>query len=428
MDFRFPDVGEGITEGEIVKWLVREGDSVAGDQPLVEIETDKAVVEIPSPVAGTISQIHHANGDTIHVGETLVTIQETGVQSMRQQDKPSSSSQALPQRRTDSVVGSLEEGEELVTHRELKRTVDTIAINATPATRRLAKELGVDLTTIHGSGKDGRITEQDVRNVGPAGDATHAVPHIKISRKYDLYGPVEHVALRGVRKSIAKNLSRSAFSAVHVTHMDDADVTALAKMRKRDNAKKSVHVTFMPYIIKAIIEALKEHPYLAAALVDETEEIVIKRYFNIGVAVDTDDGLMVPVVKIADKKDIAQIASEIEDLAKKAHDRTLDLGDMKGGVFTITNVGSLGGGYATPVINVGECAVLATGKIGERPVVREGKIVIRTILPLSLTFDHRVIDGAEAARFMNSLKQRLENPDTIPKGAEPDKEEEGALG
>ncbi len=417
MDFKFPDVGEGITEGEIVKWLVKEGDSVSADQPIVEIETDKAVVDIPAPVSGSVQRIHHAAGDTIHVGEVLVTIAESGVAAQQREE-----------RKTDSVVGFLEEGTEVLARsdNELKQKVDELSVDATPATRRLAKELGVSLSGIAGTGKEGRITEEDVRRA-----SVHSIPAIKISRKYDLYGPVEHIPLKGVRKVIAKNLSKSAFTAVHVTHMDDCDVTELVAMRESDKKiaqKRNVRLTFMPYIIKAVVSALKEHPYLSATLQEDIEEITVKKYFNIGVAVDTDDGLIIPVVKIANRKDIYTIAKEVEELANKAKQRKLDLGDMKGGVFTITNVGSLGGVYATPVINPGECAILATGKIAEKPVVCNGKIVIRKILPLSLTFDHRIIDGAEGARFVNAMKQRLENPKTILKEAEPDEEKEGALG
>lgn len=413
MDFKFPDVGEGITEGEIVKWLVKEGDIVKSDGPLAEIETDKAVVTIPSPVSGKVQKIHHSAGDTIHVGEVLVTILE---------------SENSNSAKSSSVVGVLEEGEEVLTHDALKEKVDEIAVNATPATRRLAKELGVSLSSIAGSGKEGRITEEDVRS---ASAKPSALPALKIQRKYDLYGHVDHVPLKGVRKSIARNLTKSAFTAVHVTHMEEIDVTELVALRESDKKiaqSKNIHLTHMPYIIKAVIAALREHPYLSATLIEETEEIVVKKYFNIGVAVDTDDGLVVPVVKIADKKSIFDIAREITELSEKAHQRKLDIGDMKGGVFTITNVGSLGGIYATPIINPGECAILATGKITEKPVVRNSAIVARNIMPVSLTFDHRIIDGAEAARFVNVLKQQLENPEKIQKEAEADEEKEGALG
>jgi pyruvate dehydrogenase E2 component (dihydrolipoamide acetyltransferase) len=288
----------------------------------------------------------------------------------------------------------------------------TAEVLAMPAVRKLAKELGVDLRVVAGSGPQGRITEEDVRKAEAPG--TPAQPPIKASRKYDLYGYIERVPLRGMRKTIAMAVVRSKQTAPHVTAIDEADAGRLVALREKEKesaAEKGIHLTYLPFVIKAVCAALQEHPYLNATLEDESEEILLKKYFNIGVAVDTKDGLMVPVVKNAQDKTIFQLARELTDLSEKARSRTIDLADLKGGSFTITNYGAIGGIFGTPIIRHPEVAILGVGRFVERPMVMEKGIGLRKVLPLSLSFDHRVVDGAEAARFLNTVIRYVEDPE-----------------
>ena len=395
-DFKFPDIGEGITEGEIVKWKVKEGDRVQEHQTIAKIETDKAIADIPSPRSGIILRIHHKEGDIVKVGETLVTIGEQG-EIAEKTPRP-------PSRPTTSVVGVLEEAPAV--------SPKPARIIATPATRRLARELNVNLSEVAGTGLEGRITEDDIRRFAQYKKEKLQVT-TKPAEKRDTYGCYDTVPMKGVRRSTAKRMVESARTAVHVTHMDEADVTELVTFREKQNKvaeKRGIHLTYMPFIVKAVVAALKQYPYLNSALDDEHEEIILKKYYNIGVAVDTPDGLIVPVVKDADQKDIFTLAQEIETLTEKAQSREVSLSELKGGTFTITNIGFIGGTHATPIINYPETAILATGRIRETPVVRDGQVVIRSIMPLSLSFDHRVIDGALAARFLNMIMKFLRDP------------------
>ena len=283
----------------------------------------------------------------------------------------------------------------------------------------MAKELGVDIGTVQGTGADGRVTEEDVRAFQPAPPGPK--PSVKVKAKYDLYGTLERIPLRGVRRATAKRMRESLDHAAHVTHCDEADAgpleTLLRKM-KSEVETGGVKLTYLPFIIKALIEALRLHPTLNAFLDEDGDEIVVKKYYNIGVAVDVPDGLIVPVVKAADQKSVADLAAEIQTLAQGARDRTLDLADLKGGTFSITNVGVIGGDFATPIINYPEVAILATMRIADRPRVVDGRVVVKKILPLCLSFDHRVIDGAEAARFTKDLIRFLEAPEKLPLSGE----------
>jgi len=411
-EFKFPDIGEGLTEGEIVRWLVKEGDEVKEGQPLVEVETDKALAEIPSPATGVVLKILTKEKEIVKVGQVIVIIGEKG-----------EALAALPPRpRSVGVVGELEEAPEeapsiTVTTEPVKTVLVSEHALATPAVRALAKELGVDINKVQGTGSEGRVLEKDVRQFADArGKPPEPEKKVTKVKKYDLYGYVDRIPLRGVRRSIAKAMVKSKYTAPHVTAMDEADVSELWKIREKEKKaaeKKGVKLTILPFIIKAVIAGLSEHPYLNATLDDENEEIILKKYFNIGVATDTPEGLMVPVVKNAKDKSILQIAKELTQLVEKARNRTIDLADLKGGTFTISNYGALGGIYATPIINYPEVAILGVGKIREMPVVRNGKLVVRKILSLALSFDHRVVDGAEGARFLNTVIARLEDPDMI---------------
>ncbi len=393
--FRFPDVGEGITEGEIVRWLVKEGDVVKADETLAEIETDKAVVEMPSPYAGTVLKLHFKEKDIIKVGEVLATIGEKGEAVPEPRPAPA----GMPAARPEAPVRAAAPGM-------------TGEILATPKVRALAKELGVDIGAVPGTGPAGRVTEDDVQaaKMRPA----EKRPAVKIKAKFDIFGSLERIPLRGVRRATAKKMRESLDKAAHVTHCDEADARALVALREKmkpEAEAAGVKLTYLPFIVRALIEALKLHPTLNAILDDEEEEIVVKKYYNIGIAVDVPDGLIVPVVKMADQKPVLAIAAEIQALAKAARERTLDLADLKGGTFSITNVGVIGGDFATPIINYPEAAILATMKIADRARVENGAVVVKQTLPLCLSFDHRIIDGAEAARFTRDLIRFLESPE-----------------
>ena len=421
-EFKFPDVGEGIHEGEIVKWFVNEGDKIKADQPLGEIETDKAIVEMPSPKSGKILKLHVAAGGIIHVGETMVTIQEEHEteadvkkhMEKKAQEKHEPKKEAksdVPY--TGSVVGFLEEAKEVKPIISSKTSGGgggggLAAIQATPAVRNLAKQLNVDLANVKGTGTEGRVTIEDVQK---AAGATKKEEHagIKVTRKYDFFGYVDRVPLHGVKKIVAQKMAESIFTAVQLTNMHEADVTELSSLREKEKSayeKESVKLTFVPYIVKAAALCLKEHPYLNASL--EGDEIILKKYYNIGVAVDTEDGLIVPVVKGADAKDIKTIAKDINKLANDARSKKVNLMDLKGGTFSVSNLGSVGVEFFTPIINYPESAILGVGRMSEKPVVRNGKIEIRKMLPLSLTYDHRIVDGAQAARFIKDLMERLQ--------------------
>ncbi|MEK6916870.1 MAG: dihydrolipoamide acetyltransferase family protein [Nanoarchaeota archaeon] len=394
-NFKFPDVGEGITEGEIVKWKVKVGDSVKADEPIAEVETDKAIVDIPSPKAGVILKINHKEGETIKVGEVLVVIGEKG-------EKIEESAPKKDEHYTGSVVGFLEEAkEDFKLEKNSKKSSTKLTenkIRATPKIRRLAKQLKVNLKNVTPSGHEGRITEDDIKN------------SVKKGVKIEYHGKITRKEFKGVRKTIAKNMMEAHQITVPVTTMHDADVTGLWEVRAKEKVKaekKGVKITFMPYIIKAVTETLKKHAIINSTL--EQDELILKDYYHIGFAVDTDDGLIVPVIKDADKKSLLSIAKELADLSEKARARKLRIDEIKGGSFSITNLGSIGVRYFTPIINYPESAILGLGSIENRAVASDNDIKIRKILPLSLTFDHRIIDGAQASKFMLDLIKNLEN-------------------
>ena len=396
-EFKFPDIGEGLTEGEIVRWLVKEGDEIKEGQPLVEVETDKALAEIPSPRTGVILKILAKEKEIVKVGQVIIVIGEKG------------EAVAAPPLRPKSVgvVGELEEApEEVLTVPAITEAAKPALVSkhvlAAPAVRALAKELGIDIDKVKGTGPEGRVLEKDVRQTVEAkAKPAEEVKEVKKVKKYDLYGYVDRIPLRGVRRSIAKAMVKSMYTAPHVSAMDEADVTELWQIREKEKKvaeAKGIKLTILPFVIKAVIAGLIEHPYLNATLDDENEEIILKKYFNIGLATDTPEGLMVPVVKNAKDKSIFDLAQELIQLTEKARDRTINLADLKGGTFTITNYGAVRGIYGTPIINYPEVAILGIGRIQDMPIVKDGKVVVRKILPLSLSFDHRVVDGAEAAR------------------------------
>jgi len=399
-DFKLPDIGEGLTEGELVKWHVKEGDTVKENDPICNVLTDKAEVEIPSPKNGKIFKLAAKAGEKVKVHETLVAIDVAGPDA-----KPAAAAAVEPGGRAvpDALKGSA--------------SAPGAAVSATPAVRKLASDLKVDLGKISGTGPTGRITEDDVRRAanGTAPSSNGAVKPASASATA-ASGADEHIPFIGIRRKTAEKMAESWRTIPHVSHMDEADFTALVKLRqemKAEAEKKSIKLTYLPFIIKALIKTFKEFPQFNAVLDEKAGAIIHKRDCHVGIAASTPSGLMVPVIKDAEKKDVWTLASDIHRLADKARAGKIEAADLSGGTFTITNIGPIGGLFATPIINYPEVAILAVMKLQERPVARDGAVQIRSMANLVLTFDHRVTDGAQAASFMNTLIKGLENPKTL---------------
>ena len=414
-EFKLPDLGEGLTEAEVVKWLVKPGDPIEEGQVFVQVETDKAVIEIPSPRKGVVLTLGAAEGEIIQVGRVIIVIGEAG-----ERLKGPVKTNEVEKRPSVGVVGKLEEApEEEVSRTGEQGPGERSQILAVPLVRRMAKDLRVDLSTVKGSGPQGRITSEDVQRAARVRKILEKEITEKDalkSRTTDPYGSIERIPLRGMRKTIAQAMVKSKSTIPHAAGLDEANITQLLALKakaKERAAQKNIHLTILPFVIKAVVAALEEHPYVNASMDDEHGEIILKRYYNIGVAVDTKDGLMVPVVKNARGKNIFHLAAELSDLSEKARSRTIDLADLKGGTFTITNFGAMGGIFGFPIIRYPEVAILGMGRFFDKPVVVEGRIEIRKVLPLSLSFDHRVVDGAEAVRFMRTVIELLEDPGLI---------------
>ncbi|MEJ5375934.1 MAG: dihydrolipoamide acetyltransferase family protein [bacterium] len=400
LEFRLPDLGEGLTEGEIIKWLVMPGQEVKEGQPFVQVETDKALVEIPAPRSGVVLALLAQEGERVQVGRVIAVFGEPGESFVPKKE------QAPARPLSVGVVGTLEEAPE----EEPQETPLEQETAALPGVRKLAQELGVALETLKGTGPRGRITEEDVRKAAEAKAKPKAV------RKYDMYGYLERVPFRGMRRTIAQAMVRSVQSTAQVTATEQADATRLLALRdtvRQEAARQGVHLTVLALLVKAAARALQEHPYLNATLDEQAQEILLKKYYNIGIAVDTPEGLMVPVLKGVPEKSLIQIAREMAELAEKARSRTIDLADLQGGTFTITNYGAVGGIFGTPIIRYPEVAILGVGRILEVPVVKDATIQARPLVPLSLSFDHRVVDGAEAARFLRTLIRFIEEPELL---------------
>ena len=412
-EFKFPDVGEGIHEGVLVGWLVKEGDTVAMDQPFVKVETDKAVVDLPAPKAAVVLSLHFAGGDTIHVGDVLVTFGEAGEKAPASSKpgvaKPTPGAEAPPA--APSPVAA-------------QATAQPGKAVATPHTRAYARKLGVDLAACVPTGKNGRVTDEDVDRAAsgpatpppkPAAPTPRTAPAgpVEITEA----GPVEKVAVTHLRKVIAQAMSLSAHTSAHVTHVDEADVTDLVAaygcMKEHIEKDGVTRFSLMPIFIKAAVAVLKDHPLFNASYDEAAGQLVFKKYFHIGVAVDTPEGLIVPVVKDADKKDMVALAREMADLAARARERRLTLDELRGASFTLTNIGAIGGLMATPIIHQPELAICGLYAIKDKPAVVDGQVVPRKLMNLSITFDHRIIDGAQGARFMRDLVLLLEHPELL---------------
>ncbi|KIP22389.1 MULTISPECIES: dihydrolipoamide acetyltransferase family protein [Anoxybacillus] len=421
-EFKLPDIGEGIHEGEIVKWFVKPGDEVNEDDVLCEVQNDKAVVEIPSPVKGKVLEVLVSEGTVATVGQTLIKFDAPGYENLKFKgdhgDEP-----------------KVEEKKEEVKQEQAAPAQPKKRVIAMPSVRKYAREKGVDIRLVQGTGKNGRVLKQDIdaylaggtapqteakaqaveEKVEPAQQQQKAAP---TAQPVVLEGefPETREKMSGIRRAIAKAMVNSKHTAPHVTLMDEVDVTKLVAHRKKFKdvaAQKGIKLTFLPYVVKALTSALREYPALNTSIDDATEEIVHKHYYNIGIAADTDKGLLVPVVKHADRKSIFAIAKEINELATKAREGKLMPNEMKGATCTITNIGSAGGQWFTPVINHPEVAILGIGRISEKPIVRDGEIVIAPVLALSLSFDHRMIDGATAQNALNHMKRLLNDPELL---------------
>jgi pyruvate dehydrogenase E2 component (dihydrolipoamide acetyltransferase) len=398
-EFKLPDIGEGVAEAEIIKWMVKEGEKVKEDQPLVEVMTDKVNVQIPSPRSGTISTISVKEGEVAKVGQTIVIISEDGT--------PSTASSAAPARAPEPPAQARPPAPD-----QQATSQPAPPVAATPATRRLAREMGVEITTVIGTGPQGRITDDDVKAAAAKSSLPPQRPQPQAPARPAVTGREELVPIHGVRKTIADRMVRSKHTAAHVTHVDEVDVTELILLRealKSSGEKRGVKLTYLPFIIKAVIPSLKAFPFMNSSVDDQGANIIVKKYYNIGVATDTEQGLVVPVVKDADRKDVFELAREIEQLAGKARSGQLSLDEVRGSTFTITNIGTIGGLFSTPIINLPESAILGVHKITKRPVVRDDKIEVRDMTYLSLSFDHRIIDGAYAARFTTSVIETLQD-------------------
>lgn len=435
--FRLPDIGEGIHEGEIVKWFVKPGDKVQEDDVLCEVQNDKAVVEIPSPVAGTVEEILVEEGTVAVVGDVLITFDAPGYEHLKfkgeHDEEPTVQESAKEEAQvqaaaptndqppaTSAAPVANEEGQKDMNHRVI----------AMPSVRKYAREQGVNIQLVTGTGSNGRILKEDIDVFKSGAQSEDASAGVANEANYteEVTSPPEKAAIpegqypetrekmTAMRKAIAKAMVNSKHTAPHVTLMDEVDVTNLVLHRKKFKeiaAAKGIKLTFLPYVVKALTSALREYPILNTSFDDETSEIIHKHYYNIGIAADTEKGLLVPVVKDADRKSPFAISKEINELATKARDGKLSPNEMKGASCTITNIGSAGGQWFTPVINHPEVAILGIGRITEKAIVRDGEIVAAPMLALSLSFDHRIIDGATGQHALNHIKNLLNDPELL---------------
>jgi pyruvate dehydrogenase E2 component (dihydrolipoamide acetyltransferase) len=437
-DFKFTDIGEGLHEGQILKWFFKVGDKVKDGDVLCVVETDKVNAEIPSPVTGIITKLGAAVGQTIHVGETLVQIDESGKAAApvatapkadvkKEAAKPEVKKEAAEEKGaavvgevvvSNDVIASSNEGFE----RSEKVTVSTGKVLATPVARKMAADLKVVLSSLKGTGEHGRIMKADIQAAAKSGQGTTVASATTQTSTFAFQASampalpkdgVKRVKISKLRQAIVKAMNTANQVIPSTTLMDEIDVTKLVEFRKSQKAKleeKGIKLTYLPFIVKAVTMAIKDYPIFNASFDHDTEEVVYKDFINIGVAVDTPDGLIVPNVKNADQKSIVTLAKEIETLGAATRARTVKLEELQNGTFSITNYGTTGIKLGTPVIKHPELAILGVGSIYRKPVVEGDQIVIRDVLPLSLSIDHRVIDGADGGRFLLKLKELLSDP------------------
>ncbi len=418
-EFHLPDLAEGMTEAEVVGWKVKEGDAVAIDQPLVEVMSDKATVEIPSPRAGVLSRINYKEGQVCKVGEVLFVIDEAGAAA--------ATAPAAVARSGNGHTATPPEAAPQPPRAEIPKAPQVVdaspgrtRVLATPATRRLARQMGVDLSSVAPSGHRGQVTSEDIRRAAGGARAEARAP-VASREPVALVKPVsiekggleERVPFRGVRKRIADNMDRSVHTAAHFTYVEEVDCTDLVAVRKRaaERAReRGVKLTYLPFIMKAVVAGLKKWPQLNAALDESTQEIVRKKYYHLGIAAQGPQGLMVTVVRDADRRSIFDMAAELERLAVAVQEGSATRDDLVGSTFTISSLGKLGGVMATPILNFPEVGILGVHEMKERPAVVDGEIAIRWMMNLSISLDHRLVDGWDGAMFLQGVKQLLEDP------------------
>jgi pyruvate dehydrogenase E2 component (dihydrolipoamide acetyltransferase) len=440
-EFKLPDIGEGISEVELLQWYVQEGDTVREDQNLAEIETDKAVADLPSPYAGVVSRLHFKPGERIPVGSTLVSFtepeQKAGepVQSRAEEPVPEPPSGVEP---SAAAAVEAEPGQPAPPPTPERREGRVLAA---PATRRRARELGIELADVQGSGPGGRVTNDDLERYAhdgqqaataakapppevetapaeapppePPPEAPRVAPERTPLPDFAQWGAVERVPLTATRRQIARKMVQSLYTAPHAAALDEADVTDLETFRQRSQERlqdRHTHLTLLPFVMKASIAALKRFPTLNASLDDDRQELIIKRYYHLGIAMDTERGLIVPVIRDVDRKSIVELAAELAEKVQRTREGKISLEELRGGTFTLTNAGALGGHAFIPIVNYPEVAILGLGRAQPKPVVRDSQIVVRTMLPLSISFDHRVADGADVVRFLSLVMRLLEDP------------------
>jgi len=412
--FNFPDIGEGLEEGTIVEWLVKKGQTVESGDLLVTMETDKVVADIPSPKSGTISALFGKPGEIIKVGEALVEIEIEGVSG---EDAVAETKIESVKEEGAGVVGTLEiAGSNAV----LRASSEGVAVKsetttnqkkkalATPVARAMAKDLGIDINKVQGTGPAGRVMKQDILN-----HSQKRTPVIKNLNSDDELPKTEIVALTQIRKTIAKNMLQSKHNAAHMSVFDEVEISETNRIRtkfKQEYANEGIKLTYLAFVIKATALALKKHKSLNSQMDEANNQMIYKKYYNIGIAVDTEKGLMVPVVRDSDKKTIKQIAVEIQSLSDKARDGKLSIDEMKDGTFTITSFGSIGGKFAVPVINYPQAGILGIGRASKQAVVKNDELAIGLMLPLSVSVDHRIVDGGETTKFLNTIMNYLSDP------------------
>lgn len=429
IEVKLPELGEGVTEGELMKWLVKPGDTVKPDQPIAELMTDKATIEVPTAVGGTVKELKAKEGDVLKIEQTLITLETAGAATATAPaHKPAPAATPAPAAAAAAPKPAMAAAQAPAMQAKTAEPagasfyppVADSKVLATPATRRLAREVGVDINGVPGSGLAGRVTREDVIQAKSSGGAPSAggtafkSPGIP---RPAYQGPVgaaeERVPLRGIRKKIAENLQMAKQIIPHFTLMDEAIVTELVNMReslKELGEREGTKITYLPFVMKALIATSRQFPSFNASIDDNAGEIVYKKYFNIGFAADTPNGLVVPVIKDADRKTILELSKEIIDLSKRARDGKLKPEEMKGATITITNIGSVGGTYATPIINHPEVAILGMYKISDKVVVENSEFKVVKAMNFTVTADHRLIDGAVAANFLKAFINRLSNP------------------
>jgi pyruvate dehydrogenase E2 component (dihydrolipoamide acetyltransferase) len=418
MDVRLPRLGEGADSGTIASIFVREGDQIKKDQPLLELESEKAVASIPTPVGGTVTKLFVKEGDAIKVGQLIVSIAEAAGAATPQPAAPQAKEEEPEPVQTPSPLSATAAPPAPAATVVLERLEGPLPA-ASPTVRKVARDLDIDLRRVKGSERGGRVAMEDLRAYVQwlqarafeprTGSASASAPAAAID--FSKWGPVEARKLTTLRKAISTKMVESWSHVPRVTQFDDADITRIMELRKAHAPafeKKGARLTVMPFALHAVVNTLKKHPLFNASISEATGEVVYKQYYHIGIAVDTEHGLMVPVIRDVDKKSLLELSQELQLLAEKTRERKVTLEEMQGGSFSISNQGGLGGGHFTPIVNTPEVAILGMGRSALRPVVRNNAIEPRTILPLALSYDHRIIDGANAARFIVDLVQALE--------------------